>query len=249
MSKQYDAISKEYQTFKDFPIWGIITPNVLRYIGDVKGMKCLDLACGLGDWSHRLVDRGAEKVIGIDISPGMIERAKESVANTNKSSNISFMVHDCGEPFQIPDGPYDFIFAGWLLNYAPDFATQVSMWQNIYNNLKPGGRFVAITPNTWCPMFEPYDDRYGAGIKKIKTVKDGKWEGSYVRNTLHTDPPSSFETYYWLHDFYETAAAEGGIRDVKWHPTLPPDGQLKDEGFWDVWMMRPAINILTARRY
>lgn len=253
MSTQYDGISGQYKSFKDFPVWDVINPNVLRYVGNVHGLKCLDLACGLGDWSRRLIERGAERVVGIDISPGMIERAQDSLTEA-EASKISFHVKDCGKPFTIPDGPYDFIFAGWLLNYAPSHAIQVVMWRNIHNNLKPGGRFVAITPNTWCPMFESFDSRYGVSIELIKPVQDREWRGSYVRNIMHTVPePSSFETYYWLHDFYESAAAEGGVKELRWHPTLPPnqipDGsKAKEEGFWDIWMMRPMINILTAKR-
>ena len=248
MSTQYDNISKQYKNFKDSPVWDIITPNVMKYVGDVEGLTCLDLACGVGDWSHRLIERGAEKVVGLDISPGMIERARESLKEGD-SGKIRFEVQDCGKPFQVPDGPYDFIFAGWLLNYAPDFATQVQMWRNIHNNIKPGGRFVAITPNTWCPMFEPFDDSYGVAIEKLRDIEDGKWKGSYVINIMNTQPKkSSFETYYWLHDFYEAAAKEGGMSNVKWHPTLPPEGKRKDEGYWDIWMMRMPVNLLTARK-
>ncbi len=249
MSTQYDGISKEYSDFKSFPAWEMINYNALHHIGDVEGLRCLDLACGLGDWARRLLARGATEVVGIDISPSMVERARQALSTDEEKAQIRFEVRDCGIPFEVDNGQYDFIFAGWLLNYAPDFATQVQMWRNIFNNLKPGGRFVTITPNTWCPMFEPFGHEYHVVVEALHPIKDGKWEGTCVRNTMLTKPKSSsFETYYWLHDFYEAAAAEGGLKDVKWKPTLPPEGALKDEGFWDIWMMRPAINILTARK-
>ena len=48
-------------------------------IGDVRGKTVLDLGCGEGFYSRRLLDLGAARVVGIDISPGMVALAQGAV--------------------------------------------------------------------------------------------------------------------------------------------------------------------------
>lgn len=41
-----------------------IMPNMLKFIGDVKGKKILDLGCGEGGYSRELAKRGAFNSVG-----------------------------------------------------------------------------------------------------------------------------------------------------------------------------------------
>ncbi|HEY4578223.1 MAG TPA: methyltransferase domain-containing protein, partial [Savagea sp.] len=49
---------------------------VEQSVGDLKQLKVLDLGCGTGTLSHAMAERGAI-VSGVDLSPQMIEVAKE----------------------------------------------------------------------------------------------------------------------------------------------------------------------------
>ena len=244
MPTQYDRIGNRYQNMKDLPVVGIEQPSVLKRLGSVEGQTCLDLACGLGNWSRLLVDRGAARVVGIDISDGMIEAAREYLSDEEKSK-ISFSVGDCSKPVAVDGGPFDLVFASWFLNYASDFETLMNMWRNIHLNLKSGSRFVGITPNTHCPMFEEIDSSYHLSVVPLEKVGEG-WK---CRLTAHIEPePVQFEMYHFMHDFYERAAAEAGMDGLKWHPAIPPDDERKDNGFWDIYFLRPHMNIVTAYR-
>jgi ubiquinone/menaquinone biosynthesis C-methylase UbiE len=44
-------------------------------VGVVKGLDVLDLACGDGRFSRRLIKHGTRSVIGTDVSEEMIRRA------------------------------------------------------------------------------------------------------------------------------------------------------------------------------
>lgn len=44
-----------------------IMPNMLKFIGDVKGQKVLDLGCGEGGYSRELAKRGAQ-LVSVDCS-------------------------------------------------------------------------------------------------------------------------------------------------------------------------------------
>src|SRR5258706_373573 len=62
----------------------LILPNVTRLLGNIKGKRILDLACGQGFFSRSFAALGAE-VIATDISPELIEKAK-----TQPTKNIHF---------------------------------------------------------------------------------------------------------------------------------------------------------------
>lgn len=248
MSKQYDRIGKSYQTFKDQPVVDIERPSVLKRLGNVDGLTCVDLACGLGYWSKLLVDKGAARVVGIDISESMVNAARESLSD-HHASKVAFHVGDCSKPSVIDGGPFDVAIAGWFLNYAPDFDALTNMWRVIHDNLKPGGRFIGTTVNTHCPMFEPIDDAYGMEVWAVEEVGEGWQRGWKCHIQANVEPePFSFENYHFMHDFYERAAAEAGMIDLKWHPTVLPDDERKDNGFWDPYLLRPHMNVVTARR-
>ena len=54
----------------------VIKPNLLRILGDVKGKRVLDVACGQGFFSRALNAAGAH-VTGADIAPELIAIAKK----------------------------------------------------------------------------------------------------------------------------------------------------------------------------
>jgi 2-polyprenyl-3-methyl-5-hydroxy-6-metoxy-1,4-benzoquinol methylase len=53
-------------------------PATLSLLGDVRGRRVLDAACGPGIYAEILADRGAE-VVGFDASEKMVALAKERV--------------------------------------------------------------------------------------------------------------------------------------------------------------------------
>lgn len=242
MSTQYDNIGSSYKAWKERSAVDLERPSVLKRLGDITGLKCLDLACGLGYWCRFLIERGASEVAGVDISVKMVAAARESAY---ADSNITFEVKDCSKPVAIGGGPFDLVFAGWFLNYAPDYETMVGMWKNVFTNLKPGGRFISITPNTHCPMFEPVDDGYGMVCVPIETVGEG-WKCRLTANA--GGEAIEFDTYHFMHSFYERAATDAGMIDLKWHPVVLPNDSRYEEGFWDAYLLRPHMNILTAQK-
>ena len=57
----------------------------------IRGASVLDVGCGEGFVTRKMTEMGAVKVVGIDISPGMIDCAK---SHHKKSSNEFFLVGD-----------------------------------------------------------------------------------------------------------------------------------------------------------
>jgi len=58
MPDQYDAIATLYGSVQHLPASSLEQPSVEAILGDITGLRCLDLACGLGRWSKFLLEKG-----------------------------------------------------------------------------------------------------------------------------------------------------------------------------------------------
>ncbi len=78
MTTNYDPIAEQYKRSKEQP-WRthIEAFTLLELVGDPTGLEAVDLACGEGFYSRLLRQRGAAKVVGVDLSQGMIELARQ----------------------------------------------------------------------------------------------------------------------------------------------------------------------------
>ena len=74
----------------------------------------LDVACGEGFYTRMIRQRGATRVTGVDLSPGMIDLARRQEAQ--HQLGIEYVVGDAREL----DGTiqFDLAVAAYLLNYA-----------------------------------------------------------------------------------------------------------------------------------
>ena len=105
--------------------------NVLELLDVKKRERILDLGCGTGHLTQRIHERGGV-VTGIDSSPDMIWQAKETY------HDVDFEVAD-GTDFHF-EKPFDAVFSNATLHWITDADAAIKC---VYENLKPGGRFVA----------------------------------------------------------------------------------------------------------
>ncbi len=97
----------------------------------------LDIGCGTGSLSIVLAELG-HHVIGIDLSPAMIDRAREKAAS--KGVAIQFQVMDAAFP-QFEAQQFEVIVCRHLLWALLDTDQVLQRWANL---LKPEGRFLLI---------------------------------------------------------------------------------------------------------
>jgi len=83
--------------------------RVLSEIGDLRGTHILDVGCGIGDLYLWLCKQGISvSYTGIDITPGMIEVARERVPDCDfRESNLSTFA-------AASDAKFDFVFASGI---------------------------------------------------------------------------------------------------------------------------------------
>ena len=89
---------------------------LLDAIGDVEGKAVLDLGCGAGDISLKLVQRGA-KVTGVDISERLIEVAGERADHFPPGAPVSFVAAPADRT-GLAAAEFDLIVGKWILHHV-----------------------------------------------------------------------------------------------------------------------------------
>jgi ubiquinone/menaquinone biosynthesis C-methylase UbiE len=113
--------------------------RVLDLVEARPGMRILDLACGPGNLSRRLaalVAPGGE-VIGVDLAPGMLERARIAAP-----TNARFEPMDV-EDLSFDDASFDAAVCGHGLQFMPRLDRALGEARRV---LRAGSRFVASVP-------------------------------------------------------------------------------------------------------
>lgn len=135
LAKSIGYSDKDISSFSDANLGlGCGNPTAL---GDIKeGMVVLDLGSGAGfDCFLAAKKVGAKgKVIGVDMTPQMIKKARENAAKYNHK-NVEFRL---GEIEQLPveDNSIDVIISNCVINLSPD---KSRVFKESYRVLKKGG--------------------------------------------------------------------------------------------------------------
>ena len=245
MTTDYDPIAEQYKRSKQQP-WRTYIEcfTLLELMGDPRGMTALDVACGEGFYTRLIRERGAARVVGVDLSQGMIDLArKQEVAHR---LGIEYVVGDARE---LPvSEPYDLAVAAYLLNYARNREELQAMCNGIARCLKPGGRFVTVNCNPAlhfpdAPTYRPYG---------FETSVHGTWqEGAPIRWTFHlSDGVFDIENYHLNRAVHEDAFRLAGFRETRWHaPRLSSEGlAAHDAAFWSSFLTHPPVAFIECVR-
>ena len=133
IAELYTARSDTY----DNSIWHQEIADLLVKYAVVKpAQKVLDIATGTGHSAIAAAKLVGEtgKVIGVDISPGMITQAQNKAQQLNLT-NLEFQIAD-GENLDFPANSFDRIFCASAFIWMSDLANSLRSWREL---LKPGG--------------------------------------------------------------------------------------------------------------
>ncbi len=107
-------------------------------LGEIKpGQTVLDLGSGAGIDCFLAARKVGEtgKVIGVDMTPAMLQRARENAAHHN-FTNVEFREGDI-EALPVEDATVDIVISNCVINLAPD---KLKVFREIKRVLKPGGK-------------------------------------------------------------------------------------------------------------
>lgn len=127
--------------------------NALLFDG-IHGMVALDYCCGNGEIAIEMAERGASRVVGIDISPVAIENARELAKSAGVDAVCEFAVMDA-EHTEFSDGSFDVIHEYGALHHLdlPAAYTELS------RILKHDGKLVCTETLRHNPLIHWYRRR------------------------------------------------------------------------------------------
>jgi tRNA (cmo5U34)-methyltransferase len=100
----------------------------------------LDLGCGAGNYTLKMLSKVPNlDCTLVDLSPNMLERAKERVsdATTRKVTTIEGDIRD----IELQKNHFDIILAGAVLHHLREDADWEFVFKKLYDSLTPGGCF------------------------------------------------------------------------------------------------------------
>lgn len=166
-----------------------------------EGERVLDLGSGGGIdvflAARRVGDSG--RVIGVDMSEPMLERARANAARV-EAANVEFR-HGLIEELPVSDGEVDVVLSNCVINLAAD---KPAVFREAFRTLAPGGRMVvsdlvavapipaqvATDPDSWAscvggtlPEVEYLEGITAAGFDDIEVIsRSDSAEGAWVES-------------------------------------------------------------------
>ena len=133
--KARDEFNEWAREYESGLVWNVFYRTLhrrfIRKVQPVQDKDVLDVGCGTGAVSRRLVSRGA-RVWGVDYSPGMLAAARE-ISQENKG--LTFVEGSaCSLPFE--DNRFDCVTSAFSFHHFPDAMEALKEMRRV---LKPGG--------------------------------------------------------------------------------------------------------------
>lgn len=164
VAKMFDTISGNYDNLNRVISFGIDVKwrkKVLKMVSKSNPKTILDIATGTGDLAILMAETNAKKIIGLDISSGMLEVGKKKIASKNLSDTIEMVLAD-SENMPFEDNYFDAITVAFGVR---NFENLEKGLTEILRVLKPNGLFVIL--ETSVPDKTPYKQGYNFYSKNI----------------------------------------------------------------------------------
>ena len=157
VTQMFDAISGNYDGLNRVISFGIDVKwrkKVVELVKSKNPETILDIATGTGDLAIMLSKTEAKKIIGLDLSSGMLAIGKQKINQKNLSDKIEMVLGD-SENIPFPDNHFDAITVSFGIR---NFETLEKGLLEILRVLKPNGIFVILETSN--PEKTPFKQGY-----------------------------------------------------------------------------------------
>jgi demethylmenaquinone methyltransferase/2-methoxy-6-polyprenyl-1,4-benzoquinol methylase len=146
VAQMFDQIAGKYDFLNRFLSAGIDVgwrKKAIRHIAEIVPKKILDVATGTGDvaiLTYQLLDPKPDKIVGIDISTGMLEHGRKKIEARKLADVIELQTGD-SEAINFEDGAFDAVTVAFGVR---NFANLEKGLQEMRRVLKPGGKVMIL---------------------------------------------------------------------------------------------------------
>jgi demethylmenaquinone methyltransferase/2-methoxy-6-polyprenyl-1,4-benzoquinol methylase len=143
VAQMFDTISGNYDGLNRVISFGIDISwrkKVLQLVANTHPKTILDIATGTGDLAILMTKTNAEKIIGLDISAGMLDVGRKKIENRKLSDKIEMILAD-SESMPFDNNTFDAITVAFGVRNFENLEKGLS---EILRVLKPNGIFVIL---------------------------------------------------------------------------------------------------------
>lgn len=143
VAQMFDNISHRYDFLNNLLSMGIQKgwrKKCVKLLQEKKPKTILDVATGTGDFAIECAVLNPDKIIGIDISEGMMKIGREKLKK-NGLDNMIVLETGSAESASYPENNFDAIVIGYGVR---NFENLGQGLRNLYKVLKPGGQMVIL---------------------------------------------------------------------------------------------------------
>jgi demethylmenaquinone methyltransferase/2-methoxy-6-polyprenyl-1,4-benzoquinol methylase len=211
VTQMFDAISKNYDGLNRVISLGIDVSwrkKVVKIVGENHPKQILDIATGTGDLALMMAKLHPDKIIGLDISAGMLEVGKQKINNAKLSEKIDMIVGDSEEmPFE--NDTFDAITVSFGVR---NFANLDKGIKEIARVLKPAGVLVILETSN--PTNFPFKQGYKLYTNFILPLVGKLFSKDKVAYTYLSESANSFP----FGEAFNNILRKNGFSDVKHNP-------------------------------
>lgn len=168
VEQMFDTISGNYDGLNRVISLGIDQKwrrKVIKLVAKENPTSVLDIATGTGDLALQFAEKtSASKIVGLDLSEGMLSVARKKIENSSFSARLEFVKGD-SEALPFNDNSFDAITVSFGVR---NFETLEKGLAEIYRVLSPKGKFVIL--ETSVPTKFPWKQGYHVYSKGVLPV-------------------------------------------------------------------------------
>lgn len=217
--KTWDAVAGLFIEASALPVWGPFgIGEDLNLISEITDKTFLEIGCGSGRSIKYLIDRGAKKVYGLDLSAVQIEEATRYNLVAIDEGKVKLLKGSMEERLSIES--IDCVFSVYAIGWTADPETTLV---NIYSYLKPGGTFIWSWDHTFFTDVQYEDEKY------------------VVKYSYHDENPITLKNWKEKHDvnahvtYRKTSTWFKLLRNAGFEVTgyYEPKPVIEENGSWD----------------
>ncbi len=184
---------------------------VSRAIGLEPHFTVLDYGCGVGRWTLWFA-RQVHRVVGVDISPRMVEAARQA-ADTAGIRNAEHLAVE-GIPLPFEDGAFDLVNAVWVLRYITDDDELARTVHDLCRIVRPGGyiTFIEMIARRQ-PEFREHEGNFG-GATVYRRWEDYQALFEECGMTTEKTAIASASPLYWPYAVLRSTVKRRNLPDV-----------------------------------
>ena len=211
VATMFNNISKNYDGLNRVISFGIDVSwrkKVVKIVSKNNPQQILDIATGTGDLALMMSQLNPAKIVGLDISEGMLEVGKQKISKANLSDKIEMVVGD-SEIMPFDDNTFDAISVSFGVR---NFANLDKGLTEIRRVLKPNGTFVILETSN--PTKFPFKQGYKFYTSFILPII-GK---IFSRDKVAYSYLSESANYFPFGDTFDNILKKNGFINTEYKP-------------------------------